>query len=67
MSVVDIFDALTTDRPYRAAVTLDDACEELENEVGRGWRRADLVEAFITLRRERRADVPPHVAPQATQ
>src|SRR5438067_1477187 len=52
MSVVDVFDALTTDRPYRAAMTLDDACRELENEVSRGWRRANLVEVFITVLRE---------------
>jgi putative two-component system response regulator len=67
MSVVDVFDALTTDRPYRAAVTLDAACQELETEVDRGWRRADLVEAFIALRRARRTDVPRHAAPQAAQ
>jgi len=57
MSVVDVFDALTTDRPYRAAMTLDDACRELENEVGRGWRRADLVEVFITVLRETRGEL----------
>ena len=57
MSVVDVFDALTTDRPYRAAMTLDDGCRELEAEVHRGWRRRDLVEAFITVLHERRGEL----------
>jgi putative two-component system response regulator len=60
MGVVDVFDALTTDRPYRAAMTLDDACHELEAEVRRGWRRPDLVDVFITAVREGRlAPAPP--------
>jgi putative two-component system response regulator len=49
MSVVDIFDALTTDRPYRRAMEPAAACAELLREVERGWRRRDLVEAFIAL------------------
>jgi len=67
MSVVDVFDALTTNRPYRAAMTLDDACRELESEVDRGWRRADLVDVFIALRREHRADASPDTAPKAVR
>jgi putative two-component system response regulator len=46
-SVADVYDALTTDRPYRAALTPADACEELRAEVRRGWRREAIVEAFI--------------------
>jgi cyclic di-GMP phosphodiesterase len=65
MSVVDIFDALTTDRPYRTALTLDDACHELETEVDRGWRRADLVEVFIGLRRAPRDGLSSDAAPKA--
>jgi len=49
MGVVDVYDALTTDRPYRPALTAADACAALEEEADRGWRRADLVEAFTTL------------------
>jgi len=29
-AVVDTFDAMTSDRPYRAALTIQDACEEIE-------------------------------------
>ena len=49
MSVVDVYDALTTDRPYRPALSREDACATLEQEAGRGWRRADLVREFTTL------------------
>ena len=49
MSVVDVYDALTTDRPYRPAMSAADACAELEHEADRGWRRADLVREFTTL------------------
>jgi putative two-component system response regulator len=49
MGIVDVFDALTTDRPYRDGVPWDVACEILRTEVERGWRRSDLVEAFATL------------------
>jgi putative two-component system response regulator len=49
ISVVDVFDALTTDRPYRAALPRRVACEILSEEASRGWRRPDLVEAFVAL------------------
>ncbi len=49
VSVVDVFDALTTWRPYRQPMSFEDACAELLREVDRGWRRRDLVEAFIAL------------------
>jgi len=49
IGVVDVFDALTTDRPYRPALPLSTACTILEDEVRRGWRCGDLVSAFIAL------------------
>jgi putative two-component system response regulator len=57
MSVVDVFDALTTERPYKAAASLEDACRELVGEVTRGWRCPHLVETFIALVREGRLAV----------
>jgi response regulator RpfG family c-di-GMP phosphodiesterase len=48
---VDVYDAMTTTRPYRAAVSSDEALDALAVEVDRGWRRADLVEAFTAARR----------------
>jgi putative two-component system response regulator len=49
MGIVDVYDALTTDRPYRKALSALDACGALEAEAGRGWRRADLVKEFTDL------------------
>jgi putative two-component system response regulator len=49
MGVVDVYDALTTDRPYRPALSPADACAALQHEADRGWRRADLVREFTML------------------
>jgi putative two-component system response regulator len=49
VGVVDAYDAMTTSRPYRDALTPESAYEELRRDVVRGWRRADLVESFISL------------------
>jgi putative two-component system response regulator len=49
MSIVDIYDALTTDRVYRGALSGAAACAELREEAARGWRRRDLVEQFIAF------------------
>ena len=54
MGVVDVFDAVTTTRPYKPAVSAEHACTELVREIERGWRRADLVQAFIALARGNR-------------
>jgi putative two-component system response regulator len=52
VSVVDMFDALTTDRPYRKAISDGGAYRMLLDEVRGGWREPELVEAFIELHRE---------------
>jgi len=49
VSVVDIFDALTTARPYRAALPADEAFQVLADEVLKGWRDRVLVDAFVGL------------------
>jgi putative two-component system response regulator len=49
MGVVDVFDALTTPRPYKKALPVDQADTMLLAEVERGWRDRDLVETFIRL------------------
>jgi putative two-component system response regulator len=49
VSIVDVYDALTSDRPYRRATSAAHACAELRREVEIGWRRRDLVEAFIAV------------------
>jgi putative two-component system response regulator len=54
MGIVDVFDALTTARPYKTAQPIEWAADELRREVALGWRRGDLVATF--LEHVRRAD-----------
>jgi putative two-component system response regulator len=49
LSIVDVYDALTTPRPYRPAVLRAEACESLLQEVGKGWRNGELVREFIAI------------------
>ncbi len=51
VAIVDTYDAITTDRPYRQALTAEYAYEELARETVAGMHRQDLVEAFIALGR----------------
>jgi putative two-component system response regulator len=46
--VVDVFEAVTTRRPYQSPQTLDEAIGVLRSHTLRGWRRHDIVEAFVT-------------------
>jgi response regulator RpfG family c-di-GMP phosphodiesterase len=48
-AVVDVFDALTSKRPYKEAWTVDAALDELERQSGKHFDPA-LIEAFIALR-----------------
>lgn len=56
VSVVDVFDALTTDRPYRCALPTHSAYKILRNEARTGWCPPDLVETFIQLHQSRDLD-----------
>jgi putative two-component system response regulator len=53
-AIADVFDALTTARPYKVAMPADSAFAALAAEAARGWHRRDLVDAFIQLGREGR-------------
>jgi putative two-component system response regulator len=46
---VDVYDALTTARPYKRALPVAEAIEQLRREVERGWRSAALVADFLQL------------------
>jgi putative two-component system response regulator len=63
LQVVDIFDALTTERPYKPALSQATALAALRDEVDRGWRDPGVVEPFIEL--VERGDLPR--SPQAGQ
>lgn len=49
MSVVDAYDAMTTTRSYRSALSGDRACAELRKDAARGWKSVALVEEFTSL------------------
>jgi putative two-component system response regulator len=46
IGIVDVFDALTSDRPYHTAVSPDDALDVVSDEASKGWRDRSLVDAF---------------------
>ena len=45
-AIVDVFDALTTERPYRRAMSIQTAFRELDAEVERGLHQAHLLKVF---------------------
>jgi putative two-component system response regulator len=49
ISVVDVYDALTTVRAYRQALSSDEALRILGEESRRGWWDAKIVEAWASL------------------
>jgi putative two-component system response regulator len=46
MTTVDVYDALTTDRPYRSAHSSEEAFAIMQEEVSKGWWDAQLVAKF---------------------
>jgi len=52
VSVVDVFDALTSDRPYRKALTTAAAYRIMREDAQRGWCDRALLETFIDLQSE---------------
>jgi len=52
LQVTDIYDALTTDRPYRKALSLDKAFSIMREEVKRGWWDGSLIDQLELLVRE---------------
>lgn len=49
VGIVDVYDAITTDRPYRAARSATEACRILQEETLQGRWRQDLVAALASL------------------
>ena len=49
VGIVDLFDAVTSSRPYRIAQSREHAFSELRAECARGRRNPELVEPFIAL------------------
>jgi putative two-component system response regulator len=53
VSIVDVFDALTTDRPYRKALPAATAYQMMREHARQGWCGEELLAAFIDLHRAR--------------
>ncbi|HSI73448.1 MAG TPA: HD domain-containing phosphohydrolase [Fimbriimonas sp.] len=51
LSVADTFDAMTSNRPYRTALSVDIALEEIEKNAGTQFQ-ADIARAFVKMVRE---------------
>ncbi len=47
--VVDVFDALTNDRPYRKALSTAEALAVMQGETARGWWQPTIVDAFAAM------------------
>jgi putative two-component system response regulator len=54
LQVVDLFDAFTTQRPYKPAFSLEESFALMREETARGWWDARLIEPFIALVGEER-------------
>ena len=52
LQTVDVYDALTTDRPYRKALTHGQAIATIREEVRRGWWDGSLVDALEEMLRD---------------
>lgn len=46
LSAADVYDALTTDRPFRRAISPESAFEIISDEVKKGWWDSDLIAEF---------------------
>jgi len=56
LQIVDVYDALTTDRPYKKAFSITDALQTLKQEVAQGWWDPHIFDQFERLVRNGTAD-----------
>jgi putative two-component system response regulator len=61
LQLSDVYDALTTDRPYKVAFTPEVALDLMEEEAERGWWDRELFEAFRELIRVHHKELAPDV------
>lgn len=52
LQVVDVYDALTTERPYKQALAREEALRIMEDEVARGWWDPEVFAEFRAMVRE---------------
>ena len=56
LQIVDVFDALTTDRPYKKAFSITDALQTMKEEVEKGWWDPQIFDQFARMVRSGPAD-----------
>jgi putative two-component system response regulator len=56
LQIVDVYDALTTDRPYKKAFSVTDALQTMKAEVAKGWWDPHIFDQFERLVRIGAAD-----------
>jgi putative two-component system response regulator len=56
LQIVDVYDALTTDRPYKKALSITDALQTMKEEVSQGWWDPHIFDQFERLVRTGAAD-----------
>jgi putative two-component system response regulator len=56
LQVVDVYDALTTNRPYKKAFSVTDALQTMKEEVAKGWWDPHIFDQFERLVRSGAAD-----------
>jgi putative two-component system response regulator len=56
LQIVDVYDALTTDRPYKKAFSITDALQTMKEEVSQGWWDPHIFDQFERLVRTGAAD-----------
>jgi putative two-component system response regulator len=66
MTVVDIYDALTTTRSYRKRLPKDVALEILWEEANKGWWDKEILAEFADMIRNGKEDAEPRVSPSAS-
>ena len=49
LQIADVFDALSSERSYKKALTMEQACRQLEKEAKAGWRDPELVPLFVNM------------------
>jgi putative two-component system response regulator len=55
--IIDIYDALASDRPYKKAFPVEKIIAIFEEETEKGWRDPELVSVFLTLLRNHPQDL----------
>jgi putative two-component system response regulator len=60
LQVADIYDALTSPRPYKPAFSQREALRTIQQEAGRGWRDPHVVKLFLRVHKDVLSKMPDH-------